>query len=125
MTIPSFYQEEIIDHAKNPRNFRQLSKPDIKNKENNFLCGDEIEIQLKLNAKGKVKEAAFQGEGCAISQAAASLLTENIKGKTLVELKKFSAQDMLNILGVAFTPARLKCALLALESLKGGLKKLR
>lgn len=121
MTPSNIYREEIIDHSKNPRNFGKLSKPDIKYKENNPLCGDEIEMQLKFDSQGVVKQVAFWGEGCSISKAAASMLTEKIKGKSLAELKKLSGQDVLNLLGVKLGPARLKCAFLALEALKKGL----
>lgn len=123
MSISDLYREEIIDHAKNPRNFGKLSKPDIKQKENNPLCGDQIELQLKFDEKNKVQEAAFQGEGCFISKASASIITEKIKGKTIEELKKISANEILDVLGVSLASARLKCATLVLVALKKGLEK--
>jgi len=122
MRTSDLYREEIIDHAKNPRNFGKISQPDLEHKENNPLCGDEIEIQLKFDHKKCVYQVAFHGEGCSISQAAASMLTEKIKGKSLSELEKLSSQDVLDLIGTPLTPARLKCALLALEALKKGLK---
>lgn len=112
------YRENILDHYRNPRNFGKLAKPSVKCREFNPVCGDEIEISIKLK-QGKVEDVKFTGQGCAISQASASLLTEHIKGKSLAQLKKLDKDDILNLLKIKVGPVRLKCALLSLKSLQG------
>jgi len=117
---------------KNECNYGHINNPDFKHKEDNPLCGDEIEIEVKFSAgrKDKAKEKnndraiaeiKFSGHGCAISQAAASLMTEHLKGRRLEEVKKFSREDMLGLLKADVTPMRLKCALLAWNVLQNGL----
>lgn len=124
MNSSDIYREEIIDHSKNPRNFGKLSKPDIHYKENNPVCGDVIELYVKFDDQGKVQDVAFDGAGCVISKASASLFTEAIKGKSILELEKLSAFNVLEYLGLSeLTPSRQKCATLILETLKRGLKK--
>ncbi|MBI2184715.1 MAG: SUF system NifU family Fe-S cluster assembly protein [Thaumarchaeota archaeon] len=115
------YREIILDHYKNPRNFGELENPDIKAKDSNPLCGDVIEIQMKVDAKGIVKDVRFNGQGCAISRASASMLTELVQGKTLDEVRAIGKKDVLDNLGNPdLGPARIKCALLALKVLKVG-----
>ena len=116
------YSENILDHYKNPRNFGSIKKPDVKHKEFNHLCGDEIEVYLKFE-KQKIKEIKFIAKGCAISVAAASMLSEIVKGKSITEIKRFSEKDMIKALGVKLSPARLKCGLLAWKSLQETLSK--
>lgn len=111
------YRENIIDHYQNPRNNGSIENPDIHLRELNPLCGDEVEIFIKLNSKS-AKEISFKGKGCAISQAAASMLTEEAKGKTLDELKKTTNGDMIKMLAIPISPVRLKCALLALKTME-------
>jgi nitrogen fixation NifU-like protein len=111
------YKDIILDYYRNPRNYGELSNADIRVKDANPLCGDVIEMQLKVN-DGKVQDIRFQGKGCAISQASASMLTEAVKGKTLDETKAFGKQDMLNLLGIDPGPTRIKCALLGLKVMK-------
>ncbi|PIS42345.1 MAG: SUF system NifU family Fe-S cluster assembly protein [Candidatus Kerfeldbacteria bacterium CG08_land_8_20_14_0_20_40_16] len=124
MNTSDIYREEIIDHSKHPRNFGKIAKPDVRYKEKNPLCGDEIELFVKLDSHKKVKAVAFNGAGCVISRASASLFTEAIKGKSVRELEQLSAKDALECLGLSeLTPTRQKCALLVLETLKRGLKK--
>jgi len=84
------------------------------------LCGDHIEITIRVNGENKVTEAAFEGKGCAISQASADLLVESIHGKTLDEVKSLNKEDVLDLLGIELGPVRLKCALLSLKVLKAG-----
>ncbi|MFA6391557.1 MAG: SUF system NifU family Fe-S cluster assembly protein [Patescibacteria group bacterium] len=123
MSISDIYREEIIDHAKNPRNYGKLADFDFEHKENNPVCGDTITFQLKLDGQKKVKDIAFEGNGCTVSQAATSLLFESVKGKTVREIKKLSQADVLDLLGLDnITPSRVKCALLSLEALKNGIK---
>ena len=118
--MDDFYREFILDHYKRPRNFGTLEDPDITNEEENPLCGDRIRIDVKLG-EDRVADVRFQGRGCAISTAAASILTDKIKGASLERVKAFSKEEMLQALGVPLSPIRLKCGLLALKVLKTGL----
>ena len=116
------YAENILEHYRHPQNKGTLPKHDISFKDNNPLCGDEIEIQVLLE-KDKVKDIRFDGKGCAISQAAASMLTEMVKGKTLKEVLGMDKQELLDTLGVQLSAVRLKCGLLAYKVLKAGVCK--
>lgn len=118
--MDDLYREVIIEHYKNPSYRGKLDPHDISFADNNPLCGDHIEITLRLDDKGNVKEALFDGHGCAISQASADLLMESIIGKPLEEVKKLNKQDILDMLGIELGPVRLKCALLSLKVLKAG-----
>jgi len=111
------YKDIILDYYRNPRNFGDLPDPDVRAKDSNPLCGDIIEMQLKIR-DGKVDDIRFKGKGCAISQASASMLTEAVKGKTLDELKTMGKTDVLELLGIDPGPTRIKCALLGLKVLK-------
>lgn len=116
----NLYQQNIIDHYKNPRNRGEIENADFVVYEVNTLCGDGLKFFIKLdNKKEKVEDVKFEGEGCAISQASASMLTEELKGMSLEEVKKNINKDfILEMLGVEINPARLKCALLSLECVK-------
>jgi len=118
------YMEQILDHYKYPRNFGRLENPDISHEEGNPSCGDQIRIDLKIQ-DGKIADVRFSGKGCAISQAAASMLTEMIKGQSLEDVKKLSKEDMLKELGIEISAIRLKCALLALKVVKAGVYGIR
>ena len=120
-TGEGMYRENIIDHYKNPHNHGAVENADIKFTENNPLCGDVVTVTLKLN-EHKVKDIKFAGSGCAISQAATSMLTDEIKGKTLEEVKKVSRDDVVNMLGIEIGPVRTKCAVLGLVAIKEGIK---
>ena len=113
------YEEVILEHWRNPRNKGSLENPDIDVVEANPLCGDVVRLQLSVK-EGTVKDVRFEGQGCAISQAAASLLTEMIKGKTLSELKEMKDEELLSALG-GVIKTRLSCALLPLRALRKGL----
>jgi nitrogen fixation NifU-like protein len=115
--MDSVYREEILDHYKNPRNFGQLAEPDVHVEANNPLCGDRLAMDLIVK-DGIVQDVAFTGRGCAISQASASMLTEEMVGKRLDELAKTTRQDLLDNLGIEVSYARLKCALLSLGMLR-------
>jgi nitrogen fixation protein NifU and related proteins len=115
------YRENILDHYKNPHNKGEIENPDIKFTENNPLCGDVITINLKLN-NNKVEDVKFQGNGCAISQSAASMLTDEIKGKTLEEIKNLKREDITNLLGIEIGVVRTKCATLSLVAIKNGIE---
>ena len=113
------YQEELLDHYENPSNYGTLPNPDISHEEDNPLCGDRIRIELIVE-EDVIKAVRFSGHGCTISLAAASMLTEEIEGKTLTEVKKLSRDDVLDMVGIPLGPVRVKCALLALKVLKAG-----
>jgi nitrogen fixation NifU-like protein len=117
--MEDFYREYILDHYRNPRNRGTLEAPDISYEDSNPLCGDEIKIDLAVK-DGVVDEVKFSGRGCAISQASVSMLTEMIEGKPLDEVKQITKEDVLEMLGIPLTPVRVKCALLGLKVLKGG-----
>ena len=118
--IDQIYQEQILDHYKNPRNFGKIENATVHHHEYNPLCGDEIEMFLVIK-DNKIADIKINGHGCAISQASASMLTEKIKGKSLDELKKLTKEDLLEMLGIPLSPVRLKCALLSLDTFKNAL----
>ena len=108
------YREQILDHYKRPRNYGSLEDPTFSHTGENPLCGDEITLDISLDEQGDVIESvAFRGDGCAISQAAASLFTEMLAGKSLEELHALDRDDMVELLGVDISPMRIKCAVLA------------
>ncbi|RMD58227.1 SUF system NifU family Fe-S cluster assembly protein [Candidatus Woesearchaeota archaeon] len=116
------YQEAILDHYRNPRNFGHLENPDIVSRDVNTSCGDEIEFQLSVK-DGVVEDVRFSGEGCAISRAAASMLSELVKGKRVEEVAKINKEDVISLLSIPISPMRLKCALLGFKVLKVGIIK--
>ncbi len=120
MTMDDLYREVIIEHYKNPSYRGRLDPHDIQFADNNPLCGDHIEITLQTAADGTVKDARFDGHGCAISQASADLLIESIIGKPLEDVKQLNKEHILDLLGIELGPVRLKCALLSLKVLKAG-----
>lgn len=117
------YRENIIELYKNPLNKRIIRNADISHSGAIISCGDHVRIFAKVNKKGVITDASFEGKGCAISIAASSMLTEEAKGKTLAEIKKWNLKNIEKWLGVKLGPARAKCALLALESLQEGIKR--
>jgi nitrogen fixation protein NifU and related proteins len=115
------YREIILDHYRNPRNKGKLSNADVSIHDSNPLCGDEIDIHLRIEEE-KVKDIKFEGRGCAISQASASMLTEMIMDKPLTSVKDLTKEDILENIGLMnLGPARIKCALLSLKVLKLGM----
>ncbi len=118
--MDDLYRELIIDRYKNPHFRGSLEPHDISFEDDNPLCGDHIRIDLRVDGDNRVSEVAFDGHGCAISQATADLLAESVLGKSLDEVKKISKQDILDMLGIELGPVRLKCALLSLKVLKAG-----
>lgn len=113
------YKDIILDYYRHPRNFGDLPEPDVRSKDSNPLCGDVIEMQIRVR-DGKIDDLRFKGRGCAISQASASMLTELAKGKTLDEIKALGKEDVLSMLGIDPGPTRIKCALLGLKVIKLG-----
>jgi nitrogen fixation NifU-like protein len=118
--MEDMYREVILDHYKNPRFRGELDPADISYQDDNPLCGDMIRIDLRVDENNQVVECAFSGQGCAISQASASMLMEDIQGKSLEEIKEYSREDILDMLGIELGPVRLKCAMLSLKVLKVG-----
>lgn len=116
--MDDLYRDEILEHYRNPHNFGTLDEPTLVKEGSNPLCGDRITLMLEINDDGTVKDVAFTGRGCAISQASASMLTDEIKGKSLTEVATTGRQDVLDNLGIEISPARMKCAMLSLETLK-------
>jgi nitrogen fixation NifU-like protein len=118
--MDDLYREVIIERYKMPQYRGELNPHDISFEDENPLCGDHIRIDLRVDEQGKVTEAAFSGHGCAISQASADLLLESVIGKSIDEVKQLNKQDVLDLIGIELGPVRLKCALLSLKVLKGG-----
>lgn len=118
--MDDLYREQIIERYKNPQFRGHLDPYDIHFEDDNPLCGDHIEVTVRVDENDKVTEAAFDGHGCAISQASADLLIESIHGKTLEQVKSLNKENVLDLLGIELGPVRLKCALLSLKALKAG-----
>lgn len=121
MSSADIYKELILDYYRNPRNFGTLHDHDIEAHESNPLCGDEVDLQVKVGSGGEMEKVMYTGRGCAISQSSASMLTELAKGKPLDWVKQLSKEDVLKLLGNPdLGPARIKCALLGMKALKTG-----
>ena len=114
--MDDLYRDYILEHYRHPHNFGVLDAPDLRWEGANPLCGDRITLMIDVR-DGVVADVAFTGRGCAISQASASLLTDEMRGKPLEELEKLTPDDVLDLLGIEISPARLKCALLSLDTL--------
>ena len=113
------YREAILDHYKHPRHKGKLENPDIHYHDHNPFCGDDLTIDLKVE-DGIIVDAAFDGHGCAISQASASMLMEEVVGMSLEPARALDKEYILDLLGIEMGPVRLKCALLSLKVLKAG-----
>ena len=120
--MDDLYRDEILEHYRNPHNFGILESPTTAKEGANPLCGDRITLMLGINDSGTIEDVAFTGRGCAISQASASMLTDEIKGKPLTEIANLGKQDVLENLGIEISPARMKCAMLSLETLREAVK---
>ncbi|HWQ11644.1 MAG TPA: SUF system NifU family Fe-S cluster assembly protein [Roseiflexaceae bacterium] len=120
--MSDLYRELILEHARYPHNAGTLEHPDISREEHNPLCGDRVRIDLQV-ADGVITDVRFSGRGCAISQASASMLTDEIKGMPVEQAKQYRKEDLLELIGIPLerNPVRIKCALLALKALKAGL----
>ncbi len=114
------YREQMIELYRSPMNFGELDPNTFSYEEDNPLCGDVIRMDVLLGEDGRVSDVRWSGDGCAVSQVSASLLTEDIMGKTLDELKNYDKQDLLDLLGIPLSMARMKCAMLSLKVLKAG-----
>jgi nitrogen fixation NifU-like protein len=119
--MDDLYRDYILEHYRRPHNFGILENPDARYEGANPLCGDRITMMLGVR-DGVIAEVAFTGRGCAISQASASLLTDEIKGKPVDQVAKLTPDDVLDLLGIEISPARLKCALLSLDTVSHALE---
>lgn len=116
-----YYREEILEHYRHPHNFSEMKNADLVSEEANPLCGDVVKLYLKFKGrKGKkiIEKVGFTGNGCVLSVASASKLTDFLEGKTLAEVKKIKKEEVLGLFGVRVNPARVKCVLLPLEALR-------
>jgi nitrogen fixation NifU-like protein len=116
--VDDLYREYILEHYKRPHNWGELDAPDLEFTDSNPLCGDELTVHLSLDAENRVEEVRFSGHGCAISQAAASMTSDEIKGMTTEELLRLDKAFVLELLGIDISATRMKCALLSLKVLK-------
>ena len=124
MAFENLYREVILDHYKNPRGQGALQSVDAEAEGQNPLCGDEVAISVALDGE-TIEDIRFRGRGCAISQAATSMLTELVKGRTVTEVAEMPKDELLEEVGIPLTPVRLKCALLGLGVLKVALHRAR
>ena len=116
--MDDLYREEILQHYKRPRNWGPMADPDLEAEDHNPLCGDELKVELKVDDERKITDIAFSGQGCAISQASASMVSDEIKGMSVDDLLKLDKQFVLELLGIDISATRMKCALLSLKVLK-------
>ena len=116
--MDDLYRENILEHYKQPRNFGELEHPDLEFEDNNQLSGDELKVQLHVGADDRISEVRFSGHGCAISQAAASMASEEVVGMPVGELVRLDRDFVLDLLGIDISATRMKCALLSLKVLK-------
>jgi len=118
--MDDLYRDYILEHYRRPHNFGVIADPTASHEGANPLCGDRITMMLGVR-DGVVERVGFTGRGCAISQASASLLTDEIKGKPVAEVARLDGDDVLELLGIDISPARLKCAMLSLDTLQQAL----
>ncbi len=122
--LEQMYREVILDHYKNPRGHGVIEDADAEAEGQNPLCGDEVAIYVAFAEDGEtIDEVKFSGRGCAISQAATSMLTQMVKGRTVSEVGSLDKEELLDEIGIPLTPVRLKCAMLGLTTLKVALHK--
>ena len=117
--MDQLYRELILDHYQHPHNHGTLEHPDISYEDSNPLCGDKIRIEMQVR-DGIIEDIKFTGKGCAISQASASLLTDELKGKPLDSIRQLDKQTVFDLIGIPLSVSRVKCALLPLKVVKGG-----
>ncbi|MCB0878387.1 MAG: SUF system NifU family Fe-S cluster assembly protein [Thermoleophilia bacterium] len=115
------YREYILEHYRNPQNYGTLEAPTFEAEGQNPLCGDELHVQVQVDDDDRITAVKFTGQGCAISQAAMSILSDELIGKTFAEVEQMNRDDIVELLGIELTPVRLKCALLGLVVVKMGM----
>jgi nitrogen fixation NifU-like protein len=116
--MDDLYREYILEHYKRPHNWGELPDPDLEFEDSNPLCGDELRVQIKVDGENRVDDIRFEGHGCAISQAAASMVSDEVKGMPVDDLLRLDKQFVLDLLGIDISATRMKCALLSLKVLK-------
>jgi nitrogen fixation NifU-like protein len=116
--VDDLYRENILDHYKKPHHWGELADPDLEAEDFNPLCGDELKVQLKVGEDGRIADVAFSGHGCAISQASASMASDELVGMPVEELLKLEREFILDLLGIEISATRMKCALLSLKVIK-------
>jgi len=116
--MDDLYREEILQHYKRPHNWGPMDAPDLEAADHNPLCGDQLKVMLKVGDDGRVADVRFEGHGCAISQAAASMASDEVKGMPVEELLRLDRSFVLDLLGIDISATRMKCALLSLKVLK-------
>lgn len=119
--MDDLYREFILDHYHNPRHKGLLEPHDKEYEDDNPVCGDTIHLTLRVDENDVIREVGWDGDGCAISQASASILYETLPGKTLDEVRQLSPDDIYEMLGISLSPVRVKCAMLSLKVLKGSI----
>jgi nitrogen fixation NifU-like protein len=116
--MDDLYREEILSHYKRPHNWGAMEDPDLEFEDSNPLCGDELHVMLRVGDDGTVDDVRFEGHGCAISQAAASMASDEVKGMAVADLLRLDRRFILDLLGIEISATRMKCALLSLKVLK-------
>ncbi len=116
--MDELYRDQILEHYKRPHNFGRLESFDLEAEDNNPFCGDEQHIYIRLDEQDRVVEVSFEGQGCAISTAATSLLTDELVGRSREELLRLPKEEVLDLLGIDISATRMKCALLGLKVIK-------
>ena len=117
--MDDLYREEILNHYKRPHNWGPMESPDLEFEDFNPLCGDQLRVQLKIGEDGTIEDLRFDGHGCAISQAAASMASDEVKGMKVDDLLRLDRSFVLDLLGIDISATRMKCALLGLKVVKG------
>ena len=116
--MDDLYRQEILEHYKRPHHWGELAEPDLEFEDFNPLCGDELRVQLKVGEDGRIADVAFSGHGCAISQASASMASDEVVGMPVEDLLRLDREFVLDLLGIDISATRMKCALLSLKVLK-------
>jgi nitrogen fixation protein NifU and related proteins len=116
--VDDLYRQEILEHYKRPRNWGEMESPDLAFEDSNPLCGDELRVMLRVSGDGTIEDVRFTGHGCAISQAAASMASDEVKGLRVDDLLTLDRSFVLDLLGIDISATRMKCALLSLKVLK-------
>ena len=119
--MDELYRDYILEHYKYPHNFGELDPHDLEAHDVNPLCGDELGVHLQVDEEGKITGLRFHGQGCAISQAAASIASDELIGMTVEQVAALDANWMIDLLGIDISPTRRKCALLCLKVMRGAI----